>query len=100
MSYSEWDYIQDCIADEQESIDEYIRCKHAYGVPAYRSYGSNLPDNCQGCVFPGDEAHVNCELTKDECDEWGCPFGPGFWHRRCPDSSTEEAARALFGKAS
>lgn len=92
MRYADW--------DELDAISEYTSCRHAYGVPECRSYGSNIPDNCQGCVFPGDEAHVNCDITHDVCEERYCPFGPGFWCRRAAYTSTKEAARALFGKAS
>ena len=97
---SDWQSCRDYDRDDYDDIGEYTSCKHAYGVPAYKSYGSNIPDNCQGCVFPGDEAHVACDIDKSRCEPDYCPFGPGFWHRRSCDSSIQEAANALFGKAS
>lgn len=49
-------------------------CKYAEFIPAYKSYGRNLPDNCQGVVFPGDEAHVDCSFSGKECREDLCPI--------------------------
>lgn len=88
-----------CNDELQEAVLEYTNCKHAYGVPPTRSYGHNIPDNCQGCIFPGDEGYVACGCERsrgNECCADLCPLGPSFWHRRAQDSSIEEAARALF----
>jgi len=42
-------------------------CPHARYVKAYMSSGSNLPDNCQNCVMPGDEARWTCDIDDDCC---------------------------------
>ena len=44
-------------------------CPERKYVPAHKSYGANLPDSCQGAVFPGDEAHHECKITGEHCDE-------------------------------
>lgn len=43
-------------------------CNYCHHIRAYRSHGSNIPDNCQGCIFPGDEAHCECTLTGEYCN--------------------------------
>lgn len=42
-------------------------CRHAYWREGFRSYGSNIPDSCQGAYFPGDEPGWFCDLYKDFC---------------------------------
>lgn len=51
------------------SADDWADCPHRVFVPAYRSYGANIPDFCQGAVYPGDEAYHKCGLTGEYCEE-------------------------------
>ena len=44
-------------------------CPFREYVPAYRTYGDNIPYYCQGAIFPGDEAHHKCSVTGEECEE-------------------------------
>lgn len=43
-------------------------CKNLYYYEGYRSYGSNIPQSCQGEYFPGDEPGWRCRITDEECE--------------------------------
>ena len=44
-------------------------CPNLYYSKGSRSYGSDIPDNCQGVYFPGDEPGERCKLSGEGCFE-------------------------------